>query len=747
MNSDAVLSAELSFRGNCAPPENNEESVSWHVADQESVLIGTIPKLEEDFFAAPKASEEEPAHRQDDMEPDDLINQADLPPSAMCDGHDKQPCAESSQQYEDSVPFEAVPTDYCDSFTKTFEETDVPQADIDPLSPLEVLLKANPPCSIESLVDDDLILLEFHYGNPRLLERLSAPEGLRVLLEHVTQVPRHIESDAEAADRTLRRRPWIASELLTNGDSSFFDAFWGPEGAELLDVAMAFLDRVPDPPTSTVLSSYFCSCMTTLLERGTAEVARHLRQRDPGELFECFLRRLESRSFAELLALIACATLPEYRVFPVQDLVLRFISNFDRRDLGADVLEHIVLILEVLLARASTGMVIDSDQLVLQFTDPEVVARLVDQALRGCTVDGCSASSAAAASMLAITVFHTFTLSPDPLLPTRSPEFRPLPLSPRPSSSFGRPQPPPPPPAAPPPPLLDSELEHVSDSPEKRDEDLEDRGFPSPESAVEDLDFCCQSNSDAEDILIREVCSQVPRLCEVFDIALQRQAQHPFSIPHAGATTLEVITLLALMAQTGRSEVFEVIHDAEVLPRCIEVIFQFPWNNLLHNAVLSFVRELAKGQRPAVKTIFPLLDREDLLERITTEVKYDVEVRSGTGKVQRAGYASHLRHISKELNSFSEHNTEVQFVLTSTAGWEDVLQDADDVAKSVLMENDVSQEADLIDTDLIQSDLNEPELLELRKALSDIGSAVRPECDAEHDSGSQVTPVANIVEE
>merc|ERR1719373_581939 len=70
--------------------------------------------------------------------------------------------------------------------------------------------------------------------------------------------------------------------------------------------------------------------------------------------------------------------------------------------------------------------------------------------------------------------------------------------------------------------------------------------------------------------LVNEVCSQLPRICSVLDLASEHTAvpSSRFCRPTT-AMSLEIFGLLAMLAKTGHPAVFEAAEVVQVLPRCL----------------------------------------------------------------------------------------------------------------------------------------------------------------------------------
>lgn len=357
-------------------------------------------------------------------------------------------------------------------------------ADVRP--PIERLLDEG--AELEDLLDDDELLEELRRGNPRLVARLCAPEALRALAALVVygELP-HDDGLNERRELPFqkRRRPWIATEVLTSSIEDVPLGLLRPDGHSEdgeeapVDVLWGFLDLEPCGDFSTAAAGYSCSVVWGLLSRWTSELALHLQRRKPAKLLERMLARLDSRPCVELLAALLCADDASRLVFPVEGLVLRLIRCLEEASaLPGDALEHVSFVLDVLFARACAGALCCGDALLQQLAACDAAPALVSRALGA----GRRPAQDAAAAVLGSAVSHLHYISPSALLPLRGDELRlPLPrllpqnsVAPLLPPSALMPPPPPPPPVAPPP------LPPV-EPPSLHDGAFEDEAEPEPE--------------------------------------------------------------------------------------------------------------------------------------------------------------------------------------------------------------------------------------------------------------------------
>jgi len=576
------------------------------------------------------------------------------------------------------------------------------------------------PVVIGCLLDEDDIIQEFETGSPQLLDLLSTPESVRVLLHLITRGITDeedstpdvwIQENRRPLDQILRRRPLIAQGLMTSQSSScdrLLNVFEMPEGAELFDLLWSFFEQPPSQ-MAPVLAGYTCSTAATLLGKRPTQVTEHLRQRDTSRLFDQFLSLMESKSCVELLACLLYAEDESKLVFPVEGLAAKLVACFDlEADLEAPVLEHAVWLVNVLVARSCMGVLCVGHQILQQFSSPELVTRLIEQVLStiqpqdesGAAPVASPVGSAAAASVLGILVYHTHLLMQDPLLPVRTPDLRPASSSQH--SQQAHQSPPPPPPPAPPPPLpLGTPDESSGEGGEQTANGQEPPSEEEPREDASDVQAaeCSAQDSPQEEsdnvagaegvdeydevdptmrvriacgaALVNQIVAQMPRLCAVLDAALERR---PGS--RATATVLEVVCLLSQLLKTGRDIVFQAASDLDLLPKCLQMLFHFPWSTLLHNALRSVINEFVNNREQGFAALLALIARSDLMQRVADEVGSEAEARNAGHRQRsrpRVGYLGHLRILCEDLAELGKMETEVSDALSQATGWKDVI--------------------------------------------------------------------------
>lgn len=527
-------------------------------------------------------------------------------------------------------------------------------------TPLERLLQS-PDCSVEALLDEEDVIQEFKAQNDRLVSRLCKPDAAKALIKYITCEP----PDGSSHERCFRY-PFVAVELMTCGadSNSFFESFFGTRDADLMDTFWGFLEVSPPAKVNPVLAGYFARAAAALLAKHRREVAEHLRIRDTDALLQRFLDRLHLRSIAELFARLLCVEQAFQMIFLVEGLVERLLSRLLDSVPANDTQENVALITLELLAHKET--LVFSDDLLEQLTSSKVVNLLVDGVF--CGRPG---SVVASAAILSSVISHTHVAPKGggaSSIPGSTPTLSPLS-----------------PPMAPPPLSGDDDVVNVGDdgmeSIAGQCEAAPLRAAVSPPASPTAAKHAETSATvlDRGAVLIREVCTHMPRIRALLDAALNpgvsKVLQMPVGAANAvGSTTLEVINLLTMLVRTGSPFVFEALLQDELLPRCLELFFRHKWSSLLHNAVRLLLSEVlggTEGQRSTL--VLRLLQEGGLAKRLVSEY----EAEWGLSKMSeglklrhpRVGYMGHLHAMCTELRSYGSQVPEVGAALTSTTGW------------------------------------------------------------------------------
>ncbi|CAJ1414123.1 unnamed protein product, partial [Effrenium voratum] len=459
-------------------------------------------------------------------------------------------------------------------------------------SALEKLLKT-PGCSVEALLDEEEVIQEFKTGNPSLVARLSEPDALKVLMDFITREP-----SPEASSARCFRYPFVAVELMTCAPGKFLDAL----NEEAMDHLWSFLSTTTPSKVNPVLAGYFSRTATALLGKQRKEILDYIRRKDQ---LEEFLRRIHLRSIAELFARLLSAENQSQVVFQTNDLMMRLMNRWQEQDADSDAQENITLVIAELLSQKDSLCWIED--LTQQLTSPNTVRFLIDHIFTR------PSGVPPAMSLLTTVILHTAAGLKDGMTEACASTPTLSPLSPHAT-------------------MMNEEDVVSLDEPAVA-EAAASRGALSPPSTPQTTLRSATSEEWMERrraTLMREVAGHFPRLRDLLDNSLEEAPQEMTmpqgSIPAAGGTTLEVISLISTVA---------------------------------------------RRMRPA--------DMARLAERIVSEYAADAQWKKQ--RHERVGYMGHLFLLSCELQDYGSRCPEVGEILASTPGWPDVLARIDATQK------------------------------------------------------------------
>ncbi|KAI8393932.1 SIT4 phosphatase-associated protein-domain-containing protein [Radiomyces spectabilis] len=179
-------------------------------------------------------------------------------------------------------------------------------------SALDTLL-ARIDITLEEVLDEEDFLQEAKCHNQKLLDFLCKPENLATILNYITHPP-VIEDheDSDETDEKMLKYPFLCSELIACENAQIVDAIM-IEHRELLDQLWSFLDQ-PAPPKrryddpdvpegeqtlDSIHASYFCKVISVLLTKQTSEMLTFIKS-DPENL-QKILNHLKTSAILDLL--------------------------------------------------------------------------------------------------------------------------------------------------------------------------------------------------------------------------------------------------------------------------------------------------------------------------------------------------------------------------------------------------------------------------------------------------------------
>lgn len=173
-----------------------------------------------------------------------------------------------------------------------------------------------------------------------------------------------------------------------------------------------------------------------------------------------------------------------------------------------------------------------------------------------------------------------------------------------------------------------------------------------------------QATSQAVEVIVQHLPKLVGLLKPETEAAVAKVVPAPHDTtygvlaPPLGRVRLKVIELLAVLLRSGSETADNAVVQAGVVPMCLELFAQYPFNNLLHHCVLAMV--LAGLSKSSDSMFQHLFEQCRLLDWLTTlPVEVHPSPRSGQEEAAaakpalRAGYMGHVTQIACTLESLS----------------------------------------------------------------------------------------------
>eukprot|EP01091_Cochliopodium_minus_P019405 TRINITY_DN8146_c0_g1_i1.p1 TRINITY_DN8146_c0_g1~~TRINITY_DN8146_c0_g1_i1.p1 ORF type:complete len:557 (+),score=156.73 TRINITY_DN8146_c0_g1_i1:56-1726(+) len=125
-----------------------------------------------------------------------------------------------------------------------------------------------------------------------------------------------------------------------------------------------------------------------------------------------------------------------------------------------------------------------------------------------------------------------------------------------------------------------------------------------------------------------------------------------------GNTRLKVLEFVVGLMSTGFQSVFSKLQDLDVFKICLEIFFEYKWNNFIHHQVYLMMSRILSGDPNLIQTI---LEESKFIEKTLESFdKYD----SST-----VGYFGHLVELCNELISASSLSESLNNYLLSFDKW------------------------------------------------------------------------------
>jgi serine/threonine-protein phosphatase 6 regulatory subunit 3 len=133
-----------------------------------------------------------------------------------------------------------------------------------------------------------------------------------------------------------------------------------------------------------------------------------------------------------------------------------------------------------------------------------------------------------------------------------------------------------------------------------------------------------------------------------------------------GFYRLKVIEFFAILIITNHGALDAEIMKLGVLSTCLNLFFQYPWNNFLHSTVEQVVQTILDGENEELK--LHLLKDAKLLDGICEASKENDEELTKPKGVRR-GYMGHLTSMSTSIINIASSTPSIEKLLTSNEKW------------------------------------------------------------------------------
>merc|ERR1711920_1152453 len=194
--------------------------------------------------------------------------------------------------------------------------------------------------------------------------------------------------------------------------------------------------------------------------------------------------------------------------------------------------------------------------------------------------------------------------------------------------------------------------------------DLEQKEAPSTIELVPS-----KPTKPADDIppVVKAVCQRLPDFKILLQTAPSRDLELPFCrlSPPLGPVHHKVVDMIVALMRTPSTMVSEKLRELGLIRICIELFFEYPWNNLLHGSVEHIIQMVVSGDCAILKRA--LFEDCDFLNRI-------LEARECSAKHQetnhfRLGYMGHITRVSNTIVEFAKRNVQLEGYMESNEDW------------------------------------------------------------------------------
>ncbi|CAO3699522.1 unnamed protein product [Rhizopus microsporus] len=511
-------------------------------------------------------------------------------------------------------------------------------------SALEGLLdKAN--VTLEEVLEEEDIIQEAKFLNPKLIEFLSKPDKVKALLNYITA------TDLEEPQRF--KYPFLASELIACEIQQIIDLIVIEQKDELLVPFWSYLDRPaqprrrasdttvqPEAGLDSLQASYFCKTIGVLLSKYPVEMMSFI-QSNPENLNKILAHLQTSAIMDLLLTLVRMEELREGKG------IVKWLSEhgllenlIDRLDPYLDSEEHSIAqqcICEIIRMSQTSlpeSPSIGLNDLIINLKSEATMRKLAKYMLDPEAPNATSTLVNGVSIIIDIIRHNNADLENDPAVTglygySSNPALRPAPVS------------------------LADMLKVMSDHvPEFTHLLLKPRSVDGPIRTtlgeIEPLGF--------ERLKICELfaellhCSNMSNLNN-FNVSADNQEGQPKEQDSNKMVKLEGGEEMSVGDYLKSKFV-----SSKAMPICVDLFFAFPWNNFLHYVIYDMLHQIFNGRMDVGlnrQLAISLLKDGQLTDKIVIAQKANDE-ECAKPKGMRAGYMGHLTFISDEIMKLFE---------------------------------------------------------------------------------------------
>jgi len=174
--------------------------------------------------------------------------------------------------------------------------------------------------------------------------------------------------------------------------------------------------------------------------------------------------------------------------------------------------------------------------------------------------------------------------------------------------------------------------------------------------------------------VVRAVCRRLPDFKTLLETAPAKDLQLPFCTlsPPLGPVRHKVVDMIVALMRTPAPMVSRQLRDLSLIRICIDLFFDYPWNNLLHGSVEHIIQMVVSGDCAILKRA--LFEDCDFLNRILAARRQSAQHQEE--KKFRLGFMGHLTRVSNTIVEFAKRNQQLDDYMNGNAKWMEFIGEA-----------------------------------------------------------------------